>query len=46
MENLLTGLSVLPLKVIQNIANSYFTNNVGIYNSQLILNVNETTDTP
>ncbi len=40
METLLDNLNTLPLSIIQNIAISHFTHNIGIYNSQLIMNVN------
>ena len=46
METLLDNLNTLPLSIIQNIAISHFTYNIGIYNSQLILNVNEKNDSP
>ncbi len=46
METLLDTLNTLPLPIIQSIAISHFTSNVGIYNSQLILNVSEKTTTP
>lgn len=44
METLLDTLNTLPLSIIQSIAVSYFTANVGIYNSQLILNVSNNND--
>lgn len=40
METLLDLLYALPMDVIQNIAISHFTSNIGIYNSQLIMKVN------
>jgi hypothetical protein len=46
METLLDTLNTLPLPIIQNIAISHFTSNVGIYNSQLILNVGESSAAP
>ena len=41
MENLLEGLNTLPLTVIKDIAVFHFTSNIGICNSQLILNVHK-----
>jgi hypothetical protein len=41
METLLDNLNALPLSIIQNIAISHFTHNIGIYNSQLIMDVNQ-----
>ena len=46
METLLDTLNTLPLPIIQNIAISHFTSTVGIYNSQLILNVGESSSAP
>lgn len=46
METLLDTLNTLPLPIIQSIAISHFTANVGIYNSQLILNVSNDGVTP
>lgn len=46
METLLNNLNALPLSIIQNIAISHFTHNIGIYNSQLIMDVNQQNDAP
>ena len=46
METLLDTLNTLPLPIIQNLAVLHFTSNVGVYNSQLILNVSEDSTIP
>ena len=46
METLLDTLNTLPLPIIQNLAILHFTSNVGVYNSQLILNVDDNSPAP